>query len=85
VQRHVTSHGFALNCNTDLRWFEQIVPCGLVGKRATSLSEQCNKDIAVEAVVPVVENMFEQVFQAKVHRLEVLNPTLNQEIDSFRC
>jgi lipoate-protein ligase B len=38
VNRWITSHGFALNCNVDLTWFNHIIPCGLENKRVTSLS-----------------------------------------------
>ncbi|KAI9017186.1 hypothetical protein BC832DRAFT_527426 [Gaertneriomyces semiglobifer] len=40
VQRHVTSHGFALNCDTDLIWYDHIVPCGLKGKGVTSVKKE---------------------------------------------
>ncbi|CAB1348477.1 unnamed protein product [Coregonus sp. 'balchen'] len=36
---YIPSHSLALNCNTDMGWFENIVPCGIVGKGVTSLSE----------------------------------------------
>jgi lipoate-protein ligase B len=52
VQRHITSHGFALNCNTDLNWFDQIVPCGLKGKTATSLSAETHRVVTVEHAIP---------------------------------
>ena len=44
VKRWVSFHGFGLNCNTDLRYFEDIVPCGLVGKGVTSLSEVVGRE-----------------------------------------
>uniref|UniRef100_A0A673WSN1 Octanoyl-[acyl-carrier-protein]:protein N-octanoyltransferase LIPT2, mitochondrial n=1 Tax=Salmo trutta TaxID=8032 RepID=A0A673WSN1_SALTR len=40
IDRYITSHGLALNCNTDMGWFENIVPCGIVGKGVTSLSQE---------------------------------------------
>ncbi|KAI8823673.1 uncharacterized protein EV422DRAFT_493905 [Fimicolochytrium jonesii] len=43
VRHHITSHGFALNCKTDLGWFEHIVPCGLPGKGITSLSVETGR------------------------------------------
>ena len=39
----VTCHGLALNCNTDLTWFQHIVPCGIKGKGVTSLTEELNR------------------------------------------
>lgn len=40
MRRNITSHGIALNINTDLWWFDRIVACGLEGKRATSFAKQ---------------------------------------------
>ncbi|KAJ3042021.1 putative lipoyltransferase 2, mitochondrial [Rhizophlyctis rosea] len=43
VRRHITNHGFALNCDVDLSWFEHIVACGLPDKKATSLSAESKR------------------------------------------
>lgn len=51
----VTMHGFALNVNPDLSWFDRIVPCGLPDATATSMSAELGRNISVEEVVPVVE------------------------------
>jgi lipoyl(octanoyl) transferase len=45
LSRWVTSHGFAYNVATDLRYFDLIVPCGIAGKRATSLEELLNRPV----------------------------------------
>ncbi|RKP27213.1 hypothetical protein SYNPS1DRAFT_13033 [Syncephalis pseudoplumigaleata] len=39
IRRYITSHGFALNCNTDLDWFKHIIPCGLEGRGVTSIAQ----------------------------------------------
>jgi lipoyl(octanoyl) transferase len=51
----VTMHGFALNVNPDLSWFDRIVPCGLPDATATSMSAELGRNIDIEEVVPVVE------------------------------
>ncbi len=51
----VTMHGFALNVNPDLSWFDRIIPCGLPDATATSMSAELHLDITVEEVIPVVE------------------------------
>ncbi|CAG8536576.1 11254_t:CDS:2, partial [Diversispora eburnea] len=43
IQRFMTSHGFALNCNNDLSWFDHIIPCGLEDKKHTSLTKEILK------------------------------------------
>jgi len=50
VTRGVTMHGFALNVNVDLSWFDLIHPCGLVRRKATSLSRLFGKDVDMEIV-----------------------------------
>lgn len=51
----VTMHGFALNVDPDLSWFDRIIPCGLPDATATSMSAELHRDITVEEVMPVVE------------------------------
>ena len=50
VRRGVTTHGLALNVNTDLRWFDEMVPCGLHDKGVTSLSRELGRRLAMEVV-----------------------------------
>jgi lipoyl(octanoyl) transferase len=62
ISRWVTSHGFAYNVSTDLRNFDLIVPCGIAGRKATSLEKILGRAVArKEAVQPVVRN-FGEVF-----------------------
>jgi lipoyl(octanoyl) transferase len=55
VSRGVTMHGFALNCDVDLGWYERFVPCGIADAGVTTLSEELGRDVTVAEVVPVVE------------------------------
>lgn len=54
VARGVTLHGFALNCNPDLRAFDKIVPCGIRDAGVTSLSVELGRDVTVAEVTPIV-------------------------------
>lgn len=60
--RFITTHGLGLNCCTDLKWFEHIVPCGLEGKGVTSLSKELSRNITLEEVVPKFLESFSKVF-----------------------
>lgn len=64
--RGVTLHGFALNCTTDLSWFNAIVPCGLSDRGVTSLSDLAGRTVTVEEALPVVARRFEQVFDREL-------------------
>ncbi|CAM9577675.1 unnamed protein product [Bubo scandiacus] len=59
---HITSHGLALNCCTDLTWFDHIVPCGLEGKGVTSLSRELGRQVTVEHVLEPFLDAFQEVF-----------------------
>jgi len=62
VSRWVTSHGFAFNVSTDLRYFDWIVPCGLRGKGVTSLEKLLGRPVEMEAAVDRVVEHFGRVF-----------------------
>jgi lipoyl(octanoyl) transferase len=50
VRRGVTTHGLALNVNTDLKWFDEMIPCGIPDKGVTSLARELGKPLPMEAV-----------------------------------
>jgi len=62
TRARVTLHGFALNCTTDLSWYDAIVPCGLVDHGVTSLSELAGREVNVREMAPLVSSRFEEVF-----------------------
>uniref|UniRef100_A0A6V7HRA7 Octanoyl-[acyl-carrier-protein]:protein N-octanoyltransferase LIPT2, mitochondrial n=1 Tax=Bracon brevicornis TaxID=1563983 RepID=A0A6V7HRA7_9HYME len=64
--RFVTTHGLALNCNTDLKWFEHIVPCGIEGKGVTSVTKEIGMNVTIEDVLPVMKNAFKEQFECEV-------------------
>nr|XP_008118896.1 PREDICTED: putative lipoyltransferase 2, mitochondrial [Anolis carolinensis] len=61
--QHITSHGLALNCCTDLTWFDHIVPCGLEGTEVTSLSKELQRHVSVEEALEPFLDAFQEVFQ----------------------
>jgi len=72
LQARVTLHGFALNCTTDLDWFEAIVPCGLADRSVTTLTQLADRPITVDRMRPLVARHFGEVFRMELeeHQLE---------------
>ena len=54
VSRGVTMHGFALNCDVDLGWYDRFVPCGIADAGVTSLSRELGRQVATSDVLPLV-------------------------------
>ena len=55
VSRGVTMHGFSLNCDVDLGWYDRFVPCGISDAGVTSLSVELGRDVTVAEVLPLAE------------------------------
>ena len=66
TSRWVTMHGFALNVNTNLGYFDHIIPCGIRGKSVTSMEAELNKKVPLEEVKALIRENFEKVFDVKL-------------------
>ena len=66
ARRWVTYHGLSLNVDLDLRPFSEIVPCGLAGKRVTSMAKVLGRSVTVSEVETAMSAAFGEVYGAKV-------------------
>lgn len=66
MRMRVSLHGFALNCTTDLSWYDAIVPCGLADEGVTSLSQLAGRSVSVDEMAPIVVRRFEEVFDLRL-------------------
>jgi lipoyl(octanoyl) transferase len=76
VSRFVTSHGFALNVNTDLSYFNLIIPCGITAKPVTSMQQELGKPLDLNAVAESISRNFGVVFQSQILWAETLDALL---------
>ena len=66
ASRWVTIHGFAFNVNTDTRYFEHIIPCGIKGKQVTSLERELGQKLNIEEVKNKIKRHFSEVFKCEL-------------------
>ena len=64
--RWITMHGFAFNVNTDLRYFNHIIPCGIQNKQVTSLQKELGRGVDMEEAKERVKHNFERVFDTEL-------------------
>jgi lipoyl(octanoyl) transferase len=77
ISRWVTSHGFAYNVSTDLRFFDLIIPCGIADRKATSLEKLLTRGIETAEVVASLSHHFGEVFNINM-RVASLDKLLEQ-------
>ena len=80
ISRGVTSHGFALNVNTDLDYFDLIVPCGISGKSVTSIKRELSAPQPVEKVAESAARHFGAVFDSQVLWVETVDQLLGRSV-----
>ena len=66
--RFVTMHGFGLNVNTDLSWFEKINPCGFVNRGVTSIQKEIGRPIPMEEVKDLMTNHLSELLNVKIYK-----------------
>lgn len=76
ISRGVTSHGIALNVNTDLSFFNLIIPCGITSKPVTSMQKELRREIGMQEAAHVFSRNFGVVFQSQILWLDSLESLL---------
>ncbi len=80
ISRFVTSHGFALNVNTDLSYFNLIIPCGITSKPVTSMEKELGKKLDLNTVAESISRNFGVVFQSQVLWVDTLDALLGRTV-----
>ncbi len=80
ISRFVTSHGFALNVNTDLSFFNLIIPCGITSKPVTSMQHQLGHPLDLNSVAESVSRNFGAVFSSQMLWVETLDALLGRTV-----
>jgi len=80
ISRSVTSHGFALNVNTDLSFFDLIIPCGITAKPVTSMQQELGRPLDLSTVAESISRNFGTVFSSQMLWVETLDALLGRTI-----
>ena len=80
ISRYVTSHGFALNVNTDLSYFNLIIPCGITSKPVTSMQRELGRELDLNAVSESISRNFGVVFQSQILWVDTLDGLLGRTV-----
>jgi lipoyl(octanoyl) transferase len=80
ISRGVTSHGIALNVNTDLGYFNLIVPCGITSKPVTSIQKELGREVPMQEVAHVLSRNFGTVFHTQMLWLNSLDDLIGSNL-----
>jgi len=80
ISRFVTSHGFALNVNTDLSYFHLIIPCGITSKPVTSMQKELGRALDLVAVAESISRNFGLVFQSQILWVDTIDALLGRTV-----
>ena len=80
ISRFVTSHGFALNVNTDLSFFNLIIPCGITAKPVTSMQQELGHPLELNSVTESLSRNFGTVFSSQILWVDTLDALLGRAV-----
>jgi lipoyl(octanoyl) transferase len=81
ISRGVTSHGFALNVNTDLDYFSLIIPCGITSKPVTSMHRELGRQVPMDEVAKAISRHFGEVFGSDIVSVRTLEELTGNTTD----
>jgi lipoate-protein ligase B len=85
ISRWITRHGFALNVNTDLSYYNLIVPCGIAGRSVTSMKKLLSRQVEMKEVVDHYIQEFEFVFNRRMIRMSACELSSELQIYSEKA